>query len=118
MNRYVIDGIVRDIVDGKDVALLAARRRDARKVFDLVYAASDDWPEACRVNGREVLRTWNGSLHVLSLGPGGRGLSLDVLVLVDGLRPIENTRRREDILAELIPAGNGRPNGLEIIYCE
>lgn len=120
MNRYVIEGIVRDVQAGKRVALAASTRRLSVAVWRNVAASCEEWERVSRVHGRERIDHPSGGVVVpVSVSDtGGRGMTLDVAVLLDGLRPIEHTARRERFLEDLMIAGATVPGGIEIIRCE
>lgn len=86
MNRYIADGICRDLAEGKRVGLVALTRRCSRATFNLVAETIGDEAErVIKADGRELIITASGGeLRIFTLSPSGlRGVSLDVLVIPD-----------------------------------
>lgn len=104
MNRYVIDGIVRDLEAGKDVLVVGPRWHEAGHAFQCVTESVPDWQRIQRTNGaQEAVHRSGARLWVRSAqGRGQRGVSADVVVLIDA-RAIPEERRR-DVLP-CIPQG-------------
>ena len=121
-NRYAVEGIVRDMLAGKAVALAGHTRAETRKTFDAVVGyleAKGIRPSrVTRANGAERVELGLGRVVVITAdAKAGRGHSLDVLVLVDGLRTLSD-HVRDDFMASVLPAGATRPGGLEVIRLE
>lgn len=101
MNRYRVEGIVRDLEQGKRVLLIGLRRTAARHVFLQVAQAMTDY-DLQRVlvgDGRELIETGNGARLAVATANGARGLTADVVVFV-GWESITDP----DVLAGIVPA--------------
>lgn len=119
MNRYVIEGIILDVLAGKQVGMVASRRQDARQMFKVLRDSDVEWDMARSSKGSESLRAGGGSLCVVTAdGRGPRGLTLDVAVILDGLRPIEDTSRYRAFMECIRLTGVTRPAGVELVFCE
>lgn len=113
MNRYVVEGIVRDVLAGKRVGLVAGRQEDARTVFALLLDSGVSWEEVRKDSGMEMVRSGTGAAFVLSATTESvRGRELDVVVLLDGLRPLEGSERRREFLDSV------SPTRAELVFCE
>jgi hypothetical protein len=88
VNRYVAEGVLTDLFDGKNVLVLCADRGDIRSTQDNILAALDtnDLPglKVRRANGAESISYDTGRVMFSSYHSSLRGLSPDVIVL-DGL---------------------------------
>lgn len=87
MNRYVPEGIARDLEAGKRVIVIASTMRIARLAFEEI-AAAHPWPVARGTAGVERIESASGGVatfHSASRSGSLRGLTADTLVLVDGL---------------------------------
>lgn len=87
MNRYVHEGIARDVEAGKRVAVLAATHDAAAAAFTEVRETRPGWAKVYRAAGAQRLEHESGGVAVFVSvrGNGYRGLTADTLVLVDGL---------------------------------
>lgn len=117
--RYAVEGIIRDMLAGKAVALAGHTRAETRKTFDAIVQyleAKSIRPGLVRkANGHECIELGTGRVIILTADTkGGRGHVLDVLVIVDGLGTL-NADVRSRFMESVIPAGATRPGGLEVI---
>lgn len=88
-NRYVIDGIIKDLSAGKHVHLVGHSMRTTRFQFGEVLRciAPDDLREVRKSNGDERLETTTGGKVTVSTinGNGGRGVTPDSIVAFESL---------------------------------
>lgn len=107
MNRYIVQGIINDLHQGKRVALIGPRRVLARHVFmDVIHTAPAEGIRRVTVsNGNEQVDMLNGGRLTVAAATrtGLRGVTLDVLVLLDW-RDI-NRDNLDDTLAVLNATG-------------
>lgn len=89
MNRYLVSGILKDALAGKQVIVVTERQRDVTNTLEALAAAVP--PVAVltvsRANGSEhMVFRGGGSVRLLAANRGDslRGFSADVVVLCDG----------------------------------
>lgn len=102
LTRYTRDGIVRDLLDGKHVGLIAPRLDIARTAFLAVLDTLVEQVELDHIltaTGRERLEVaGGGQLSVHSSRPDGlRGRSFDVLVILQHTDLLNLDRLRETV---------------------
>lgn len=103
MNRYVLAGVLADLVAGRRVLVVSAHLRESRVLLDqLVSEAVDDDLVVVvrRANGRESveLPRSGGSVVFRSVGQSMRGLEADV-VFVDAYATPEVLHELEIVVA-------------------
>lgn len=85
MNRYVAEGILADLCQGKHVLVLSADRTHIRSTQDNILAieGATDLPglKVRRANGAESISYDGARITFSSYGSSLRGLSPDVIVL-------------------------------------
>lgn len=112
MNRYIIEGIIRDVIVGKRVGVVAETRWRAREFFTQLVGAEVGWDECRLAHGMEMVRKGAGGVMLLSATPESpRGRELDVVVMLDGLRSIADEKRQEFL-------DSVSPTRAELILCE
>lgn len=81
MNRYVTEGIIRDLEDGKDVVLLGPHRGHAMSRYKEIVALPEPWGRVSKANGRESAQLGDGRLTVgWTGGPRFQDIPADVVV--------------------------------------
>ena len=112
MNRYVSEGIARDLEAGKRVIVIASAIRPARLAFEEL-AAAHPWQVVRSTAGVERIESASGGVATFhsALQHGSvRGLQADVVAVVDGFEGLSLAGARR-ALDEI------RPIGAEIINC-
>lgn len=112
MNRYVTEGIARDLEAGKRVIVTASTMRTARLAFEAL-AAAHPWPVVRRTAGVERIESASGGVatfHSARRRGSVRGLQADVVAVLDGFEPLSFNGARQ-ALDEI------RPIGAEMINC-
>lgn len=98
MNRYIVEGLLRDATTGKRVLVFAAQG-GARKIFrhvSVLAANQTGVKRILRANGRECVEFTNGGrLRFISTSHAARGHEADV-VYVEAWNDLSD-RQREDI---------------------
>jgi hypothetical protein len=81
MNRYVIDGILKDADNGKRVLVLSENQAHSRHSFtEFVRTDDERITRTIRANGKESLETEGGGRIVfLSKRSNARGFAFDVI---------------------------------------
>jgi len=101
MNRYVTDGLLADMREGKSVLVIAGSRYEAQYVHHaVVESANLAGLRVLRANGREaIVAPGGGRIDFRSVGAGVRGYAPDVAVLTGGATGAlgENPRLRDDV---------------------
>lgn len=115
MNRYVAEGVARDVEAGKRVILVAWTVHTSRHAFDWVAKTMStrgpdggpSWSRRRMSAGNELIEHESGGwLRVVSKSRGSfRGLTADVIVVVDGFTPTNDVQRVNEIRAEMQPTG-------------
>lgn len=112
MNRYVSEGIVRDLEAGKRVIVTASVMRTARLAFEEL-AAAHPWQVVRSTAGVERIESASGGVATFhsALQRGSvRGLQADVVAVLDGFEGLSFNGARQ-ALNEISPIG------AEIINC-
>lgn len=114
MNRYLIEGLIRDLHAGKTIMLTAPTKYCSLHAFRLMVDALQDDPTVSKIrlaHGLEGIDMSNGGkLRVMAANDkSGRGFDADVVVLIsrDGMRIQQVTdvlRCASIVRAEAIPA--------------
>ncbi|MEE6295185.1 hypothetical protein [Georgenia wangjunii] len=82
MNRYLIEGILRDVRAGKRVVIMG-RLAIGSNAFEHLTAATDDWVRVRRTSGRESAEhPSGGSVLVRAATPGFHRPRADVVVTI------------------------------------
>ena len=103
MNRYVADGMLADMREGKRVLYLGMSRNIAREVLGVLAENANTGlgEKVRRAHGAERIDSPTGGfIKLQSVGSSGRGMSVDVVVL-DG----EPTMRQWEDIAVLVSTG-------------
>lgn len=112
MNRYVSEGIARDLEAGKRVIVTASTMRATRPAFEEL-AAAHPWPVVRRTAGIERIESASGGVatfHSAQRRGSVRGLQADVVAVLDGFEGLSLAAGRQ-ALDEI------RPIGAENIDC-
>lgn len=101
MNRYLIEGLIRDLHVGKTIVVIAPNMRQSLRVFNEVAGAMCDDHETKKIthaHGRECIEMHNGArLRTIAANcQGGRGFNADVVTILDWNQLSDN--QRQDIL--------------------
>lgn len=86
MNRYLIDGILTDLAEGKDIIVVGPTLRASEAVLHEVLSNShsDAWARIIRANGNEhATHQGGGTLRTVAATPALRGRRTDILLLLD-----------------------------------
>lgn len=101
MNRYVVDGLLADMRQGKRVLYLAANLDQARDVLDQLQAELLPDEKGRRAHGMERVESPTGGfIKLQSVGSSGCGMSPDVVVIDAHL----SIREWEDIAPLMVRA--------------
>ena len=112
MNRYVTEGITRDLEAGKRVIVTASTMRTARLAFETL-AAAHPWPVVRGTGGVERIESASGGVatfHSAQRRESVRGLQADVVAVVDGFERLSFNAAR-------LALDEIRPIGAEMINC-
>lgn len=85
-HRYLVEGIARDVAEGKSVVIVAITRSEALKLHHQVieHAGPDSWRRIVKAHGAECAdHVGGGSLRPLAVTASLRGRRVDVLVIRD-----------------------------------
>jgi len=97
MSRYVIEGVLRDLADGKDVIITGPTYREAEELHRQIVAAADEeeWQRIFRANGlASATHFGGGTVQPITSTPSLRGRSADVLLVLQA-RLLSQEQRRE-----------------------
>lgn len=98
MNRYLIEGLIRDLHAGKTIVVIAPNMDQSRNVFMTVTTeleVDDSVAKITRGNGRECIEMINGArLRTIAANSNaGRGLNADIAVVLGYEYMSENQRQ-------------------------
>lgn len=87
MNRYLIEGLIRDLHAGNTVVVIAPSMAQSRHAFMAVTSeleVDDSVAKILRGNGRECIEMRNGArLRTIAANcNGGRGFNADIVVVL------------------------------------
>ena len=112
MDRYVPEGITRDLEAGKRVIVTASTMHATRLAFEVI-AAAHPWPVMRGTPGVERIESASGGVatfHSARRSGSLRGLQADVVAVLDGFEGLSFNGARH-ALADI------RAIGAEIINC-
>ncbi|GAA1714561.1 hypothetical protein [Brachybacterium phenoliresistens] len=85
MSRYVIEGVLRDLADGKNVVITGPRLREAEDLHRQIVAAADEkeWQRIVRANGNASATHFGGGMvRPVASTASLRGRRVDVLLVM------------------------------------
>lgn len=97
MNRYLIEGLIRDLHAGNTIVVIAPNMAQSRHAFMAATAeleADEGIAKIIRGNGRECIEMLNGARlrTIAATCNGGRGFNADIIVVLDWEYMSDNQR--------------------------
>lgn len=97
MSRYVIDGILNDVAEGKDVTIVSPMFRYSEDLLEQVIRAAglDQWSKVVRANGnRSATHAGGGTVRPIAATASLRGRRTDVLLVLE-VRAMSEAQQQE-----------------------
>ena len=100
MNRYITDGIVRDVADGKNVVIAGKSLRQSEQELDLAIEADPEaWARISKASGnKRATHSGGGTVRPMAATASLRGAQADVLLVLD-FRALDEKQRAEVLAA-------------------